>query len=145
MPSPTSVSTLMGLHSQPSPGIPGKVNITSPSGNPLGQVWLLSPNLWSVRLQHKNRWYLGKFKKRTEKRKCFKTPIHIRKSSQEQEFTAPLTRNVMNLNNVLLSCAEGLDSTISSTRISIRLAYKICVTSREIITVIYLLFSKHSV
>lgn len=117
MPSPTSVSTLMGLHSQPSPGIPGKVNITSPSGNPWGQVWLLSPNLWSVRLRHKNRWYLGRFKKRTEKRKCFKTPIHKGKSSQEQEFPAPLTRNVMNLNNVLLSCADVLDSTILSTMI----------------------------
>lgn len=48
------------IFSQPAPGMPGKVNTTSPSGNPWGGVWLLTLNpLWSGCLLSKNRRHLG--------------------------------------------------------------------------------------
>ncbi len=71
-PPPTSISTPVGLfpHPFPSiPGIPGKVNTASPSGNPWGRVWLCTLNrLWSGRLLSKNRRHLGNLKTHTKRK-----------------------------------------------------------------------------
>lgn len=80
------------IFSQPFPGIPGKVNITSPNGNPWGQVWLLTLNpLWSGRLLSKNRQHLGNLKTHTEEGTCSQTLIHIGKSSRGRENKSLLT------------------------------------------------------
>lgn len=83
--------------SQPAPGMPGKVNTSSPSGNPWGRVWLLTLNpLWSGRLLSRNRRHLGN----THRERCALPDTYLYKKiisgKGEEKSTDLFTKNVQN-------------------------------------------------